>query len=216
MAAISDGPANGREQQPSPAICSSMVSTRLFRRAGRINVQNSPSAGEFAHQSSDLDVSNIPMMTYDLLHRLRFSTAPPQRTKLEERSMICFETYINGKKVCLAGVGTAGVLNAILSWVNRERHEADEVRDPQATRFEELIFSVGGMTDHGNDSVYQDWWRKAVNVGDEIRLRIVEQERCDPPIDTRTDTADFIEKSKRAYYEQLKQEYEGEKDGNQA
>jgi hypothetical protein len=130
--------------------------------------------------------------------------------------MICFEAFINGQKVCVAGVGATGVLDAILSWVNRERHEADEVSDPQATRVEELIFSVGGLNHRGNDSVYLDWLRKELKPGDEVRIRIVEQELCDPPIDTRTDTADFIKKSKRAYYEQLKQEYEGEKDGNSA
>lgn len=130
--------------------------------------------------------------------------------------MICFEAYINGKKVCLAGIGTSGVLTAILSWVNRERFEDDEKYDAKTNRVEELFFRVGGVNHHGNDTVRLNWMQEQeLKAGDEVRIRIVEQERCDPPIDARTDTADYIEKSKRAYYEQLKQEYEGEKDGNQ-
>jgi len=129
--------------------------------------------------------------------------------------MICFEASINGRKVCVAGVGATGVLTAILSWVNRERFDGDEKYDAKTNRVEELFFSVGGLTDHGNDNVHLKWLQdEELKPGDEVRIRIVERECCDPPIDARTDTADYIEKSKRAYYERLKQEYESGNEGN--
>jgi hypothetical protein len=34
----------------------------------------------------------------------------------KKRAMIAFEAYLNGKKICVAGVGDSGVLSAFLWW----------------------------------------------------------------------------------------------------
>jgi len=53
--------------------------------------------------------------------------------------MTCFEVEVNGKKVCVAGVGEFGVLTATLSWV-RNRHQSSTTTEAVA----EIAFSVGG------------------------------------------------------------------------
>ena len=68
--------------------------------------------------------------------------------------MICFEIFVNGKKICTAGIDSEfGVLTSIVTWVKRdltqipleERHKIPE---------EELDFNVGGpvLERHG-------WWQ---------------------------------------------------------
>ena len=103
-----------------------------------------------------------------------------------------------------------GVLSAHLTWVVRERHEADERCEEGDTHVEELTVSVGGLTQHGKDSTYLNWLNEDLDVGDEVTFRIVDREKCDAPYDARTDCAAFVEKKKREYYEKMKQAYEGE------
>jgi hypothetical protein len=127
--------------------------------------------------------------------------------------MICYEVFINGKKKCVAGVGGAGVLAAHLTWVKREQHEADDSMKGTDGQVEDLFVSVGGLTYHGKDSVYLDWVREDLKVGDEVRFRIIEKEMCDPPQSSRTETAELVEEKRREYYETMKKEYEGMEGG---
>jgi hypothetical protein len=121
--------------------------------------------------------------------------------------MICYEVFINGKKKCVAGVGEQGVLTGILTWVKRKRHEADQGCKEGSTHVEELFITVGGLVDHGKDSVHLDWLRRSLTVGDEVRFRIVQREISDPPKDARTNVAEVVERERREYYEQMKKEY---------
>src|SRR5690348_14394450 len=45
-----------------------------------------------------------------------------------------------------------GVLTGILTWVKRERHEADEGGQENDTHVEELELHVGGLAHHGKDA----------------------------------------------------------------
>jgi hypothetical protein len=138
-----------------------------------------------------------------------------ESTRLGTLEMVCYEVFINGKKICVAGVGELGVLAAHLTWVKRERHEADEGCDEDDTHVEELFVSVGGLAQHGKDPAHLNWLTKDLEVGDVVTFRIVEREICDPPEGARMHCAELIEKGRREYYEKLKQEYEGEEDKNQ-
>ena len=122
--------------------------------------------------------------------------------------MLCYEVYINGNKVCLAGVDGAGVLTGILGWVKGERHEADEGSREDRPLVEDLYLRVGGLTHHGRDTVHHVWVNEELRPGDEVRFRIVERDVCDPPINARTDDAKGIEQERREYYEDLKRFYE--------
>lgn len=79
--------------------------------------------------------------------------------------MICFEVWVNGEKICLAGVGKSGILNSIIDLAAKHQH---------------LSLHVGGLV---NDE-HVRWTEKAhhLKVGDEVTVKIVEADAADEPI----------------------------------
>lgn len=87
--------------------------------------------------------------------------------------MKCFEVTINGVKVCTAGIGDAGVLTSILSFVK------------QNTDTETLELRVGGLANRETGMTEQlEWLIQTLAVGDEVTIKIVEARECDEPIST--------------------------------
>ena len=78
--------------------------------------------------------------------------------------MICLEVWVNGEKICLAGVGD-GVLNCIVDGGRRGIKSQ---------------FSVGGLV---NDE-YVHWTQRNhfLEVGDEVIIKIVEADAADEPV----------------------------------
>jgi len=91
---------------------------------------------------------------------------------------IAFEIYLNGEKICTAGVGRFGVLTAILGWVKRspfvEEEEGSEtdIND----REEETYINVSGLI--GNDRIgYESvkWLRQNLDIGDLVTVKVVDK-----------------------------------------
>ena len=113
--------------------------------------------------------------------------------------MIAFEVFLNGNKVCRAGVGDLGVLTTVLSWVRREGRNT-ETREPGKIE-EELTLNVSGLLSSKNEHVR--WSESKVTIGDEVRVRVVSAESVDPPDDRSTeDPAADIGRQER-YVEQM-------------
>jgi len=79
--------------------------------------------------------------------------------------MRAFEIYVNGERLCLAGVSDASVLTAIMDYVGRDK--------------ERLHLHVGGLLIPQEEHVR--WQDRDLAVGDEIRIRIVESDKVDAP-----------------------------------
>ena len=124
--------------------------------------------------------------------------------------MICFQLSINGNHICTAGVGTVGVLTAILTWAKR----ADEARpaDSDASEWseEELYFHVAGSRGHSTEGLeFLNWIEHhKVAANDVITIKVLDQDTCDPPVTVRVDTAESAAERKRKHYEMLKAEFE--------
>jgi len=105
--------------------------------------------------------------------------------------MRAFNVSLNGKKLCLAGVGERGVLSAIVSWVAGDRRA-------------DLFLEVGGLA----NEEHVDWVKqKRLQVGDEIRVKIVEGGSADKPVRTRrTDPAETL-KAKKRYVRMMAKEF---------
>src|SRR5258708_40208965 len=73
--------------------------------------------------------------------------------------MRAFEVFLNGKRLCVAGVGKAGVLTTIIDQVSghRDRHR--------------LHLHVGGLN---GANEFVTWWTQALRVNDVISLKIIE------------------------------------------
>lgn len=80
--------------------------------------------------------------------------------------MIAIEVTLNGERLCSAGVGTEGVLTAILSWVRRRGEDNEECR-----------LEVGGM----KSSAHVKWLQENLSVGDEVGIKILDRTEVDPP-----------------------------------
>jgi hypothetical protein len=81
--------------------------------------------------------------------------------------MRAFEVALNGKKLCLAGIGDDGVLTTIVSWVTRGGKGDSFLR-------------VGGLITPVNEHVA--WTEhKPLRVGDQVKIRVVEKSVVDEP-----------------------------------
>jgi hypothetical protein len=81
--------------------------------------------------------------------------------------MKAFEVFINGHRLCLAGVGENGVLHAIVNWVGGLDHE------------EAVRLSVAGL-DSDTDE-HMRWKVPTIGVGAEVLVKVVETASADPP-----------------------------------
>jgi hypothetical protein len=99
--------------------------------------------------------------------------------------MRAFKVYLNRKKLCLAGIGDDGVLTAITNWVSGGPHKTSD-----------LFLEVGGLVSPSREHL--NWIKqKPLRVGDEIRVKIVEKDSVDKPIDRqRADSARDLENQK--------------------
>ncbi len=81
--------------------------------------------------------------------------------------MRAFNVQLNGKKLCLAGVRGNGVLSAMVVWAERGK-------------IENPFIEVGGLANEEQ----QKWIKQRhLQVGDEIRIRVVESNSVDKPIE---------------------------------
>ena len=104
--------------------------------------------------------------------------------------MRAFEVSVNGKRVCVAGVGDHGVLTAMVDYVLRP--------DGQ-----EMSFEVGGLITPLEEHVR--WVRQDLGIGDEISVKLIESESVDAPIIRhRDDPEKKVEAQKRYAREMAK------------
>jgi hypothetical protein len=91
--------------------------------------------------------------------------------------MPVFQVYLNGKKVCTAGVGELGVLSAHVTWVRR-KGEHTLTRKPHIVE-EELTLHVGGLVTPREEHVR--WLDHNLKAGDEVSIRVGEDAPVDRP-----------------------------------
>jgi hypothetical protein len=80
--------------------------------------------------------------------------------------MRTFEVFLNGERLCVAGIDGDGVLSAILTSVRVKARD-------------ELGLAVGGFVSATREQV--NWTRVDLKVGDEVRVRILESASADEP-----------------------------------
>jgi hypothetical protein len=80
--------------------------------------------------------------------------------------MRAFRISLNGKRLCVAGVGETGVLSTIVSYVNGARAHSLDV-------------SVGGLFTPSGE--HAEWKRVNLKVGDSVGVTVIETESVDKP-----------------------------------
>jgi hypothetical protein len=125
--------------------------------------------------------------------------------------MIAFEISLNGQRICTAGVGSRGVLHAMVTWVLRDpasaaatprKKTARPLRakksDADAAR-EELLLQVGGLS----DNTHHDWPCPGLQRGDEVLIRVSETTAVDAPSASRRNDPDRDLEAQRKYVREM-------------
>lgn len=100
--------------------------------------------------------------------------------------MKAFQIHLNGKKLCVAGVGENGVLSAIVDCVTMRGRDM-------------LQISVGGLISSNAEHVRWLEQRK-LRTGDQIQVEIVEVESADSPLTRRHRSDPAVELRERKRY----------------
>jgi len=77
--------------------------------------------------------------------------------------MLAFEVYLNGEKLCLAGIANDGAMTAVVSLVNDSHCD----------------LHVGASV--GPEGDFAKWVDRDLNVGDEVAVKVVFADHVDEP-----------------------------------
>jgi hypothetical protein len=119
-------------------------------------------------------------------------------------NVIAFEAFINGRRLCRAGVGEDGTtLYACLTWIADIKAHSGK-RGPKGARGVPFLLLEGRSA-----KSYKAWPQVALAVGDQVRLRIVDAIAVDPPSHEQhdSDVAAAHEKWEKQFYLRLKRKY---------
>src|SRR5208337_3081463 len=91
----------------------------------------------------------------------------------------CLEIYVNGRRLCRAGVGPTGVVSANVNWVGGASASKDKARRTVKGKAE---LCVGGFyrQESGAD-VVPEWVSRVLRPGDEVSIRFLDASTVDPP-----------------------------------
>ena len=108
--------------------------------------------------------------------------------------MTAFDIYVNGRKVCTAGIPEAGVVTSAITWVAGS--------DPKEA--EDLEFRVGGLVSRTESHV--GWFHRSLSVGDEVRVVVTEALRVSKPQKVKSESLAVRRKRKLAFVEHTAKE----------
>ncbi len=99
--------------------------------------------------------------------------------------MHAFKVEVNGKRICVAGVGANGVLSAITTFVGGP------------ARGNSIDLSVGGLFTETEE--HATWARIGLKVGDKIVLKVIETDSVDKPRERRLPDLKTDKRREKAY-----------------
>jgi hypothetical protein len=121
----------------------------------------------------------------------------------DEQIMTVLDVYLNDRKLCRAGVGRDGVLDAIVSWVKLTgpaQQTARRLKKPA----EEARLHVGGL----RDDVHRVWSAHPLRFGDRVAVVLNRASQFDPPVSEKRNDPKQVERQQRRYFQRLKLQFE--------
>jgi hypothetical protein len=92
--------------------------------------------------------------------------------------VICYETWLNGRRLCTAGMPGYGVLSMGLCWVKRDPAKRPKGWAKKTYEAESHVLDVGGLFREEHLGWVRD---RKVRPGDVVRIRIVRRTAADSP-----------------------------------
>jgi hypothetical protein len=115
--------------------------------------------------------------------------------------MTVFDVYLNGRKICRAGVGNDGVLTTLVTWAHVRPAPATGKRGRARN---ETRLHVGGLA----HDTHRTWAGRLLKAGDRVIVSVLKAETFDPPARVKSSDPAGRQEQERRYYERLKQKYE--------
>jgi hypothetical protein len=97
--------------------------------------------------------------------------------------MRAFKIHLNGKRICIAGVGTDGVLTTHIDYVGQK---GDDIR-----------LAVTGLFTKTDEHAI--WTTMGLKVGDKVQVTVVETDRVDKPKERYRPDSKTAERGQKAY-----------------
>ena len=119
--------------------------------------------------------------------------------------MLVFDVFLNGRKLCRAGVGQGGVLTAFVTWAASQRGTPRRVRGSRPYRTKPVL-QVGGLA----DDTHRNWCRRMLATGDRVTIRVASADAFDPPASEEPRDPELVRRAEREYYLRLKRRFERE------
>jgi len=117
--------------------------------------------------------------------------------------MTVFDVFLNNRKLCRAGVGADGVLDAIVTWVKLSGDAARTARRHKQP-LEETRLQVGGLS----RDTHVRWSQRMLRAGDRVTIALATSRTSDPPEQRKRDSPSERRRQERRYYLHLKEKYE--------
>jgi hypothetical protein len=102
----------------------------------------------------------------------------------QERAMICLEVLLNGEVICAAGDESGSVSLGLFTDRNNDSAKIHiHGARIDATKNDDLAPKIRAALQHPEPARIESlsWLDRTVMLGDEITIRIVERDKCDPP-----------------------------------
>jgi hypothetical protein len=123
--------------------------------------------------------------------------------------MVAFDVFLNGERLCVAGVGEFGVLTACVTWVALAPAKLDRLKAEGALEQAqtELTLDVGGLrSDERASSLHMRWTDTPLRVGDEIRVRLTDAAEVDAAASEYVGGPDTDKEERKAYVRRVAKE----------
>jgi hypothetical protein len=133
---------------------------------------------------------------------LFFDIVPRHQTE----SLTVFDVYLNNRRLCRAGVGGDGVLDAIVSWVKLTGEAASTARRLKRPT-EEARLHVGGL----RENTHLAWSDRDLRSGDRVTIVLGRAQSHDPPAREKRSDPKRNERLERNYYLRLKRKFEADR-----
>ena len=117
--------------------------------------------------------------------------------------MLVFGVFLNGRKLCRAGVGQDGVLTAFVTWAAPQRAATRSASGPRRRR-EKPRLHVGGLA----DDTHRSWAKRMLEVGDRVTIRVAKADSFGTPTTERPRDPELARREERKFYLRLKRRYE--------
>jgi len=122
--------------------------------------------------------------------------------------MVAFDVFLNGERLCVAGVGDFGVLTACVTWVAHTPEKLERLRADGAFEHPQtnLNLDIGGMRDEQASRLHMRWTDTPLRVGDEIRMRVTDAAEVSSAAAEYVDAPGMDNEARKSYVRRLAKE----------